>query len=812
LIAEVIVNHKSKKVDKPFDYAVPVGMDVRIGSCVIIPFGAGNIHKEGYVVAVKDSTDAKRLKSIVRISKAIILFNEKQLELIKWIREKYLVTYLDAIHLVAPSGTGVKEEQWLRVIDHKEPRSKKSQEILKRICDNGNEIEINFLMSLFDTDIKSQVKDLIKKGILEVFYQDARQVKDKVIRMAKLSDEDADLSVVIEDLFRRRAVVQGRMLELLSECNKLSLADLVNFSGGNYQAVKALEAKGFIEIFDQVVYREVSHNREMMQKNPDTIVLTDQQESVLRELSKGIDTNVFQQYLLFGVTGSGKTEVYIRTIKKALENGKNSIMLVPEISLTPQLVSRFSARFGDDIAIIHSGLSLSEKYDQWKKIREGQARIVIGARSAIFAPLENVGVIIMDEEHEQSYKSEMTPRYTTHEVAEYLARQHNAILLFASATPSISTYYKVEKGDLKLLELTKRYNDMPAPGVKIVDMRKELEDGNKSVLSRALKEEISKNLENKEQTILFLNRRGFSTFVSCRECGFVAECPNCSISLTYHKNDNTLKCHYCGHTVKNYTLCPSCGSRYIRYFGGGTQKVEDEIKKIFPNASTIRMDVDTTGKKNGHANILHRFESEKIDIMIGTQMVTKGLDFPNVTLVGVISADTILNIDDFRAGERTFSIIEQVSGRAGRAEKPGRSIIQTYSPENNAIKLAKEHNYIEFYKKEISARGALWYPPFCQITSVIFSSKNEFSAAKCARCFAKSMMPAKEILAKLQILGPIPAYVSRVKNHYIYRLTIKCENNDDLNEYLLYARDRCMEDDNYSNVTIVIDKNPNSMG
>ena len=812
MVAEVIVNHRSRKVDKAFDYLIPDGMDVKIGSCVIVSFGAGDKRREGYVVAIKESSDALRLKSIIRISREIQLFDEKQLKLIKWLRDKYLVTYLDAIHLIAPSGTSVNQEEWLRIEKVETVKSKISLEIIRRILDNGGEIEINSLMSFFETDIKSQISDLIKKGILAKDFRDSKSVTDKVIRMARLSEGVDDVSNLIVELENHRAFVQAKMLELLSECNELSLADLVNFSQGNYTSLRTLENKGLVTVYDKIVYRDISYNENLSENKPEFIALTQEQDNAFNELKKSLKKGEFESFLLHGVTGSGKTEVYKHIIREAIESGRQAIMLVPEISLTPQLVSNFSRSFKSDIAVIHSGLSLNEKYDQWKKIREGRAKIVIGARSALFAPLDNIGVIIMDEEHEQTYKSEVTPRYSSHEVSEFIAREHNSLLIFASATPLVSTYYKAQSGKIRLLTLSKRYNNMDVPSVTLVDMREELAIGNKSIISTKLKEEIEKNLQNREQTILFLNRRGFSTFVSCRKCGYVAQCPNCSISMTYHKKDDTLKCHYCGHTVQNYTLCPECGSKYIRYFGGGTQKVEDEIKKLFPDASTIRMDIDTTSKKNGHADILHEFESKKIDILIGTQMVTKGLDFPDVTLVGVISADIILNIDDYRSKERTFSVIEQVTGRAGRGIKPGRSIIQTYSPDDKAIVLAKAHDYIGFFKNEIELRKVMWYPPFCEITAVNFSSRNEIQVSRCARAFAKILTAEKDNSQKMQVLGPVPAYISKVKNHYIYKITIKCENNDGLSEVLQYAKNTCLDNENYSGVSIVIDKNPNSMG
>lgn len=806
MIAEVVVNYRSKSVDKVFDYAVPEELTVQIGSCVIVPFGAGNKLKEAYVMAVKENSKAKNLKSVIRLSKDIRLFDEKQLELINWMREKYLVTYLDIIHAIAPSGTSVVQEEWITLVD---AEKKSDNVILTRLWENGGAVEINRLMSFFEGNIKGRLTALEKKGIIKTEFRDSRGIKDKTVCVAELQVESEAVADIIKSLEKSNAIVQAKMFEILSECGRLSLSDLVHFSRGSYNAIRALEKKGYIKTFDVTVFREPETEEISVYEKPE---LTGEQKNVLTSLYEALEKGEYKPYLLHGVTGSGKTEVYLRIIEKTVKSGKQAIVLVPEISLTPQMVSRFKNRFGKSTAIIHSGLSLGEKYDQWKKIRNGDAKIVVGARSAIFAPFDNIGAIIVDEEHEQTYKSEMSPRYETHEVAEFRARQHNALLVFASATPLITSYYRAKKGEYTLLEMQKRVNNNAMPEVFTVDLREELEAGNKSIISRRLFHEINKNLENKEQTILFLNRRGFSTFVSCRKCGYVVECPNCSISLKYHKYDDSLRCHYCGHSVKNYKVCPECGSNYIRYFGGGTQKVEEEIHRLFPGVSTIRMDVDTTGRKNSHEEILSKFEKEKIDILIGTQMVTKGLDFPDVTLVGVISADTILNIDDYRSQERTFSVLEQVTGRAGRAEKKGRSIIQTYSPENKAIQLLKEHDYIGFYREEIAVRKAMWYPPFCEMVSVIFSGSSENVTANCAKFFAKNLEGAKEADGKIQFLGPIPAYISKIKNKYIYRMIIKCENSDALSGYLSYAQEKCRKNANYENITVVIDKNPNNMG
>ena len=676
MVAEVIVNYKSKKVDKLYDYEIPYELDgkITVGSCVTVPFGIGNKPKEGYVFSVKEKSTAQTLKQISNLSRQELLFDEKQCELVEWMRNKYLVTYLDAIRTVVPSGATVNREEWI-VLENPDVKGSTAKRIVEILSQNGGEMEINRLLGNFEANVSGSLNLLQKSGAIKTIFKEHRSVTDKIVRVAELNIDSEDVADTLKLLEKSNALVQAKMLDILSDCERLSLADLVHFSGGSYTALRTLEKKGYIKTFEVTVLRELPENFPLNDKPKP---LTKEQKTVFDELLKTVNAKSFESYLLHGVTGSGKTEVYLQIISEVIKSGRQAIMLVPEIALTPQTVARFRMRFGEDVAIIHSGLSLGERFDQWKKINSGKANIVVGARSAVFAPLKNIGAIIIDEEHEKSYKSEMSPRYDTYAVAEFRAKQHNALLLSASATPLVTDYYKAQNGYTKLLKMEHRFNNNKMPEVEIVDMREELKNGNRSVISESLKNAIAENLENKKQTILFLNRRGYSTFVSCRNCGFVAECPNCSISLTYHKFSDTLKCHYCGHTVSNYKTCPECGSKYIRYFGGGTQKVEEEIQSIFPNATTIRMDVDTTGKKNSHEVILKKFIEDKIDILIGTQMVAKGLDFPDVTLVGVISADTMLNIDSFMAKERTFSLLEQVTPTA----KPSMSCGSAFSRES----------------------------------------------------------------------------------------------------------------------------------
>ena len=495
---------------------------------------------------------------------------------------------------------------------------------------------------------------------------------------------------------------------------------------------------------------------------------------------------LFSEFLIYGVTGSGKTEIYLQLIENCLKNDKSSIMLVPEISLTPQTVDRFIARFGEDkIAVLHSKLSIGEKYDQWNKIERGEAKIIIGPRSAIFAPVNNLGLIVIDEEHDSSYKSETTPKYSAKEVARYIARQNNICLVLGSATPDIETYFKAEKQEINLLELKNRANNSKLPDVKVVDLREEILSGNKSMISRELHNEIETNLKNKKQTILFLNRRGFSTFIMCRDCGYTVKCKNCDITLTYHLNTNKLKCHYCGFETNAVTICPECKSNNIRYFGTGTQKLEAEINKMFPTAKTIRMDVDTVSKKNSHEEILDRFKNENIDILIGTQMVVKGHHFPNVTLVGVIAADGSLNVDDFRANEKTFQILTQVAGRAGREQEKGRVIIQTYNPDNFSIECSKEQNYDLFYETEIKLRKQLKYPPFCDIITIGISSEDEkttIETIKKLHTYLKKKIKTDNI--GVILYSPLPAPIDKIKNKYRWRMIIKCKFGEDIVKFI----------------------------
>jgi len=632
-----------------------------------------------------------------------------------------------------------------------------------------------------------------------------RKVNDKFIRGSRLNLPYDEAFEVLENL-RLRAPKQAQILELLIQNDFVADADITFLTGASYAAIKALKDKGFIK--SEVI------ESPRMPLDYDSIEptsspkLNEEQKNAVDIVTNSIKNINRDTFLLHGVTGSGKTEVFLNCIENALRLNKNAIVLVPEISLTPQMVKRFVSRFGKKIAVLHSALSLGERADEYKRIKRGEATVVVGARSAIFAPLKNIGVIVIDEEHSPSYKAENAPTYHAKDVAEFRASQNNAVLILASATPSLESYYLAKSGTYKLLSLSHRATGATLPEIIISDMRDELKSGNRSCVGKTLLDEMLKNKKNNEQTILFLNRRGFSTFVSCRSCGHVIKCKNCDITLTYHKSRNTLNCHYCGYTIKKPTMCPECSSPYIKEFGVGTQKVEEEIKELIPDISIIRMDVDTTSTKNSHETLLSQFTEEKTDILLGTQMVSKGLDFPDVTLVGVMAADQSLGIDDFRANERTFNLITQVCGRAGRGEKKGRAVIQTYMPENETLTLAKSQDYVSFYNEEINLRRELNFPPFCDIISILLTGENEYTLSEYAHSLKKSIdtVMTKEVKSNFEILGPAKATIPKINSKYRQRIWIKCKMNEKIQDILL--RLRTFHIKNANNINMMIEQNP----
>lgn len=629
------------------------------------------------------------------------------------------------------------------------------------------------------------------------------RINDKMINVFSINKSREEIQNDLDNNIIKTEKQRNVLQYLLDNYNS-TMQDIEMFTDATLAVVNALVKKEYVKKEAQKVERTPFIHK----VNAKTVdyKLTDEQQVAFDNIGDS------GEYLLYGVTGSGKTEIYLQLIERTLKQGKSSIMLVPEISLTPQTVERFIARFGEEqIAVLHSKLSVGERYDEWNKIKEGRAKIIIGARSAIFAPVSDLGLIVIDEEHDESYQSESSPRYDAIEVAEFLANKDNIPLVLGSATPNMRTFFKAKNGDIKLLTLTKRANESSLPDVEIIDLRNELANGNRSMISSRLKEEIENNLLRKKQTILYFNRRGFSTFLMCEDCGSTFKCKRCNITLTYHKNEGKLKCHYCGYEEKVPTECPDCHSKHIKYFGAGTQKLEEDVKKMFPTASIIRMDVDTVSKKNSHEDILNTFKNDNIDILIGTQMVVKGHHFPNVTLVGVVFADNNLNIGDYRANEKTFQTLTQVAGRAGREKDQGKVIIQTYNPDNYAIDDSREQNYDEFYNTEIIMRKSLKYPPFCDIIVVDMSStdmRELNGVAKKMHTYLKNRV----INEKFGVLlySPVPCPIDKIKDRYRMRIIIKCIYDDKVHDLMDGALKEFMNMKTRS-ARVAIQINPNNM-
>lgn len=709
--------------------------------------------------------------------------------------------------VLVPFGNSKRLEEGF-VVGLKEESKFANKEISKIENQNGitkEQIQLAWYMSeRYFCNVADCIKLMLQPGTSTKKIEN--RIREKTGNFVYLKKEMEEIEFEIE-LGNIKNPKHLRIIEFVKENEGISISDLEVLTETSRAMIKTLEKRGLIEIVEEKIERNPFVHK-VIQKDV-ALSLTLEQKLAFDTIREAIENNEYSQSLLYGVTGSGKTEVYLQLIKEVLQKGKAAIMLVPEISLTPQMVDRFLARFGENtVAVLHSKLSVGERYDQWQKIKSGKCKIVIGARSAIFAPVQNLGIIIIDEEHDSSYKSDMAPRYQAKEIAEKIAKDCQIPLVLGSATPDINTFYRAKEGEIQLLTLSKRANHSELPEVSIIDLREELASGNKSMLSYPLYENMKENLKEKKQTILFLNRRGYSTFVMCRDCGYTIKCKNCNITLTYHLKENRFKCHYCGYEQKAVTICPECGSKRIKYFGTGTQKLEAEVKKIFPEASTIRMDIDTVSKKNSHEKILNQFKKDNIDVLIGTQMVVKGHHFPNVTLVGVIAADSSLNIDDYRANERTFQTLVQVAGRSGR-EQPGKVIIQTYNPDNFSIEYAKKQNYDLFYQTEIGLRKQLKYPPFCDIIVIGVSGTEEQEVIELSNQLYE-ILQKEEKKENFMLYKPVPYPIDKIKNRHRWRMILKCKFdhkmikivNNMLKQYYKMK---------YKNARVIVDVNPTSM-
>lgn len=823
LYAEIIVDNQSSKTDTLYTYKIPFDMrkKVNIGMRVMVPFGRGNKTIQGLIINIKDSIDfdKKRLKNITALIDKDPMISEELIKLGIWMRREYLAQYIEVFKSIMPTGITQKVKKYIYIDkfsleDLKGVKSNNQKRILRYLIDNNGESLDKLKIQLDIKNINSSIKSLVDKKNIKVEHKIEQEVNKKSEKFVIKKFDNENMSDILKQI-NNGAYKQKQIIMFLKDHKTIKLSKLIKETNSNNSSIKALEDKKLIRIADKEVIREVLKKEFEKTNNK---VLTEEQKSCYDTIYSSIIREESDKFLIHGVTGSGKTEVYLQLIEKILKKGKQAIVLVPEISLTPQTVERFVSRFGKKIAVLHSKLSLGERYDQWRKIKEGTVNIAIGARSAVFAPFDNLGIIIIDEEHEGSYKSSMNPKYDAIKVAEKRCELENSVLVLGTATPAINTYYLAEKGVYNLIELNKRANNQNMPEVKVIDMRDELEKGNKSIISEELYNEIKDKLNNNRQIILFLNRRGFSTFISCRKCGYVEKCPHCEITLTYHKNKGWLKCHYCGFAKKPPVVCPDCGSKYIKFFGIGTQQVEEIVKENFEKSEVERMDLDTTGKKNSHEEILNRFKIKQIDVLVGTQMISKGLDFPNVTLVGVVAADLTLNLPDFRAPERTFQLLTQVSGRSGRGEEKGNVVVQTYDPDHYSIIHAKKHDYKGFYKEEIKLRKAFNYPPFTNIISIVFSTINEKLLEKITTKVADIIIKNiehknKEFDIRNNIIGPTPSPISKIKNKYRWQILIKA-NDSELNMIKNIIYWVCINNKyniSIDDVTISIDINPNSI-
>ena len=795
-VAKVIVDVPAQQTNKPFDYRIPTRLQhvLRQGMRVIVPFGPRKV--QGFVIDIVSESEFPKLREIIEPMDIQPILNKELLQLSDWLTEQTLCYKISAFQVMLPPALKAKYEKKIRIKDrqmlHTLPPSLQHY-FAKQDTINWEDV----LKSGELTHFQKQVED----GILEVLYIVKERVKKKQIKIIAPSidilEKKAELS--------KRNTKQIMVIDyFISNPKPIERQKILSLLGISSSVIKSLVDKGILYESMQEVYRDPYQDRIFEHTEP--LQLTKEQSVAIKPILQTIEEKRHDVFLLYGITGSGKTEVYMQSIQKVLEEGREGIVLVPEISLTPQMVNRFKGRFGDEVAVLHSGLSIGEKYDEWRKIQRKEVRVAVGARSAIFAPFENLGIIIIDEEHETSYKQEDNPRYHARDVAIERARTHNCSVILGSATPSLETFARAKKGVYQLLTLSKRMNDQSLPTVDIVDMREELREGNRTMFSRVLYDKLQDRLMKKEQTVLFLNKRGHSSFVMCRDCGYVIQCPNCDISLTYHRYQQQMKCHYCGYEAVVPTICPECTSEHIRYFGTGTQKVEEELGKIFPEARVIRMDVDTTSRKGSHEKLLTAFEEGKADILLGTQMIAKGLDFPNITLVGVLSADTMLHLPDFRSSEKTFQLLTQVSGRAGRHELAGEVVIQTYSPEHYSIELASQQDFDQFYQKEMMIRKIHQYPPFYYLALITVSHEELMKVVDVTEKISVTL--SSRLSKGAHILGPVACPIPRINNKYRYQCIVKYKKEPKLTQTLKMILDHYQQDIHRTGLQISIDKNP----
>ncbi|MFQ7520457.1 MAG: primosomal protein N' [Clostridium sp.] len=854
MYVKVIVKNNSQYTDNLFTYKVPEFLqdEICLGHRILVPFGKGNKPIEAYVFRIMHNNDEKvETKYIYDILDERPILKREDLELIHWMKNRYLCTYMDCINLIIPKGYKLNNYKLItlhpslkgidayELYDLSEQLSYNKKFVFQKVLDNKGSIKLDKLVEkkieystqvaedeeLYNIKDKKTLKRKVADNLNSLLYKmkeeslidlkwEYKSIKNEIkICYVSLKMNYVDMMFYIKENKIRLGEKQKQILEFLKNNEDVEINDLIELLKASKSSINSLKEKNLVEFKYEDFYRKSKSNFNYQNKD---VVLNEEQNHAIEKITSEMFNQEKKPYMIHGVTGSGKTEVYMEIIDYALKQGLDSIVLVPEISLTPQTIARFKNRFKDIVGVFHSRLSEGEKHDVFREIKKGNIRILIGARSAIFAPFNSLGVVIVDEFHESSYKSDKNPKFSTLEVGRYLVNKRDITLVLGSATPSIEEYYRAKSGEYELIELKKRANNKPLPKIEVVDMKEELKYGNRSFLSNRLKLQIEEEIKNNNQVILFLNRRGYSSFVSCRECGYVFKCKHCDISLTYHKKQNIGKCHYCGYEEVIPQKCPECESKYVKAFGLGTEKIEEEIKQIFEGVRVLRLDKDTTSQKHELENILNKFQNREADILIGTQMISKGLDFNHVTLVGILSADMMLNFPDFKSFENTFQLVTQVSGRAGRSEKEGKVILQTYDSQSSVIKRIVDYDFEGFYEDEIKIRKLFNYTPFNNMLSVVISGKNELMVKKNITTLYNNivyLLKERGIQDFEFILGPNPCSISKINSNYRWQILFK-DDNIEINllkgiiKYICITKRDVVFD---KEVNISIDINPNSI-
>ena len=811
-MVKVAVSAAPYSIDKPYSYLVPESLAAATvpGVRVMVPFGRGNKESEGLILARVQEPKLPGSKALRQVLDPEPVLDKAGIDLALWMRGRYFCTVFEAVKTILPAGLwyGLREI-WSLAMEPETARSAAvgipgAWQVLDLLEKQGGKADIRVLRDALGDGAEKPLKAMKKAEILTCETDAKRKIADKSHRMVELAVNTEDAYALTEPK-RRSAPARYEVVNFLATAGRTPAAEVSYYTGASARTLKTMEKAGLIAFSEEEELRVPSLDD--VEPGPE-IVLNEEQQRAFEEISGRVQAAKPSVTLLHGVTGSGKTQVYLRLVQETLALGRTAMVLVPEIVLTPQMMRKFSSYFGNRVAMLHSSLKMTERYDQWKRIRRGEVDVVLGTRSALFAPLKNLGLIVMDEEQEGSYQSENVPRYDAREVAKYLCVREKAALVFGSATPTVETAWAAEQGSYQKALLRRRYNENALPEVLIADLRQEILNGNPGLISTPLRQELEKNLAAGEQSILFLNRRGSSRMLLCGECGYVPQCPRCSTAMTYHSANGRLMCHYCGHSEPAADTCPECGG-WMKHVGAGTQKVEEELRELFPEAGILRMDADTTA--GGHEEILQTFERERVPILLGTQMVAKGLDFENVTLVGVLSADISLYVDNYRAAESTFSLLTQVVGRAGRGGKTGRAVIQTYTPGNDVIRCAAQQDYDAFYESEIRMRRLRRYPPFADLFTVTVSGTEEgrvLRAAVSVRETLRQLCRRPELAAgEPEVLGPAPAPVVKVNNRFRYRCTLVGKNDKATREMLAWLQKDFAKDSTNRGMNLFVDHN-----